>query len=165
MENMWIARRSPIKSTYPSMTDQIVAGGQGAGLGLMENVLKECQEEAGIPDELTKNGIKAIGAVSYEMEVMHPHPDIRLLERMVLFHYDFMLPDSFVPAVVDGEVEEFMQSDIQEQLVSMAIDYHDPMKPNCYLCVIDYLLRKGHLSPDTKGYLDVLRELRSGSCI
>lgn len=40
MENMWIARRSPTKSTYPSMTDQIVAGGQGAGLGLMENVLK-----------------------------------------------------------------------------------------------------------------------------
>ena len=40
MENMWIARRSPTKSTYPSMTDQIVAGGQAAGLGLMENVLK-----------------------------------------------------------------------------------------------------------------------------
>jgi hypothetical protein len=39
-EKMWIARRSPTKSTYPGMTDQIVAGGQPARLGLMENVLK-----------------------------------------------------------------------------------------------------------------------------
>lgn len=39
-EKMWIARRSPTKSQYPGMTDQIVAGGQPAGLGLMENVLK-----------------------------------------------------------------------------------------------------------------------------
>ncbi len=39
-EMMWVARRSATKATYPSMTDQIVAGGQPAGLGLMENVLK-----------------------------------------------------------------------------------------------------------------------------
>lgn len=39
-EKMWVARRSPTKSTYPGMMDQIVAGGQPAGLGLMENVLK-----------------------------------------------------------------------------------------------------------------------------
>ena len=39
-EKMWIARRSLTKSKYPGMTDQLVAGGQPAGLGLMENVLK-----------------------------------------------------------------------------------------------------------------------------
>jgi hypothetical protein len=27
--------------------------------------------------------------------------------------------------------------------------------------IIDYLVRHGHLSPDTPGYLDVVRELRS----
>jgi hypothetical protein len=30
--------------------------------------------------------------------------------------------------------------------------------------IIDYLVRHGHLSPDTPGYLDVVRELRSGAC-
>ncbi len=39
-EKMWVARRSATKATFPGMTDQIVAGGQPAGLGLMENVLK-----------------------------------------------------------------------------------------------------------------------------
>ena len=46
----------------------------------------------------------------------------------------------------------------------MSRNFQDEMKPNCYLCVIDYLLRKGFISPDDPGYLDVFRELRSGSC-
>jgi hypothetical protein len=127
-------------------------------------VRSECQEEAGIPDELTKRGIKAIGAVSYETV----EPSLwegSLLTRMVLFNYDLKLPPDFKPKAVDGEVEEFLQWDVQEQFASMAKDYHDPMKPNCYLCVIDYLLREGHISPEAPGYLDVLRELRSGDCV
>ena len=87
-----------------------------------------------------------------------------LLTRMVLFNYDLELPASFDPKVVDGEVEEFLKWDVQKQFASMAKDYHDPMKPNCYLCVIDYLLREGYISPETPGYLDLLRELRSGVC-
>jgi hypothetical protein len=43
-EKMWMARRSATKSKYPGMLDHIVAGGQPAGLGLMENVIKECEE-------------------------------------------------------------------------------------------------------------------------
>ena len=43
-KKMWMARRSATKSKYPGMLDHIVAGGQPAGLGLMENVIKECEE-------------------------------------------------------------------------------------------------------------------------
>jgi len=163
-EKMWIARRSATKSQYPGMTDQIVAGGQPAGLGLMENVLKECQEEAGIPDELTLKGIKPAGAVSYEV-VEDIGWEKSLITRMVLFTYDLKLPSGFQPKVVDGEVEEFFQWSVDEQFAAMAKDFEDPMKPNCYLCVIDYLLRKGHISPEVPGYLEVLRELRSGDCV
>ena len=87
-----------------------------------------------------------------------------LLTRMVLFCYDLELPADFEPKVVDGEVEEFFQWSVKEQFESMARDYHDPMKPNCYLCVIDYLIRTGEISPETPGYLDLVRELRSGDC-
>ena len=40
------------------------------------------------------------------------------------------------------------------------LDYPDPFKPDCYFVVIDFLLREGYLSPDSPGYLDVVRELR-----
>lgn len=162
-EKMWIARRSLTKSKYPGMTDQLVAGGQPAGLGLMENVIKECQEEAGIPEEVAKKGIQAAGAVTYEYMYTLVE-ELQVVDRVVLFNYDLELPANFEPKVVDGEVQEFFQWGVQEQFASMAKDFKDPMKPNCYLCVIDYLLRKGEISPEVPGYLDLLRELRSGDC-
>ncbi|GFH45804.1 hypothetical protein CTEN210_02278 [Chaetoceros tenuissimus] len=161
-EKMWIARRSAQKSKYPGMTDQIVAGGQPAGLSLIENVVKECEEEAGIPADLTMKNIQAVGAVSYEC-VEDSDLDLPVLSRVVLFNYDLELPSDFQPIVVDGEVDEFFQWSVEEQLASMSRNFQNEMKPNCYLCVIDYLLRKGFISPDEPGYLDIFRELRSGS--
>jgi len=61
---LWVARRSSTKPTWPGKLDHIVAGGQPYGLSLVENVVKECQEEAGIPECLAKKAIP-VGVVSY----------------------------------------------------------------------------------------------------
>lgn len=157
---MWMARRSPTKSKYPGMLDHIVAGGQPAGLSLWENCLKECQEEAGIPVHLATQGLVPVGAISYQNYCGKSDT----LTRAVMFNYDLHLPADFTPTAVDGEVESFFKWTVSDLLASMPPDYPDPLKPNCYLPVIDWLLRTGHVSPDTPGYLDVLRELRSGDC-
>jgi hypothetical protein len=65
---------------------------------------------------------------------------------------------------VDGEVEQFHLYSIDQVFALMGRDYPDPMKPNCYLVVIDFLIRHGYVSPDTPGYLDIVRELRTGTC-
>lgn len=167
---MWMARRSKTKSKYPSMLDHIVAGGQPEGLSLMENVIKECEEEAGIPPEIARPGVnlRPAGVVSYEESQKHilgsSSESFYTISRVVLFNYDLYLPKDFVPKPVDGEVEEFFLWRIDQIKESMAPDYDDPIKPNCYLVIIDYLLRMGFVSPETKGYLDVLQELRSGDC-
>ena len=166
-ERMWIARRSRTKSKYPGMLDHIVAGGQPAGLGLMENVLKECAEEAGISEEITLAGITTAGVVSYETyEPATTNQDEYdgLISRSLLFNYDLDLPLDFTPKVVDGEVEEFFLWTIPQVMESMQKDYADPIKPNCYLVIIDFLLRKGYIPPETPGYLDLIRELRGGYC-
>ena len=157
---MWMARRAADKSKYPGMLDHIVAGGQPVGLSLMENVIKECMEEASIPEDVTKAGIRPAGAVSYETYSRRTDT----ITRAVLFNYDLYLPPDFIPKPMDGEVEEFFLWSVDEILESMAKDYPDPIKPNCYAVIIDYLLREGHLSPEIPGYLDVLRELRNGDC-
>lgn len=64
--SMWMGRRSATKSKYPGVLDHIAAGGQPIGLSLTENVIKECFEEAGIPEEISRNGIRSAGVVSYE---------------------------------------------------------------------------------------------------
>ena len=175
---MWMARRSKTKSKYPTMLDHIVAGGQPAGLSLMENVIKECEEEAGIPPDIAVPGVnlRPAGVVSYEEanrcvagggdDAASGESDnsFHTISRVVLFNYDLYLPKEFVPKPVDGEVEDFFLWTVDQIKDSMAPDFDDPIKPNCYLVIIDYLLRVGYISPETPGYLDVLQELRSGDC-
>ncbi|CAB9525852.1 thiamin pyrophosphokinase-related protein [Seminavis robusta] len=155
---MWMARRAADKSKYPGMLDHIVAGGQPVGLSLMENVIKECDEEAGIPEDITRAGIQDAGAISYY--TYSERNDC--VTRCVLFCYDLHLPANFVPKPVDGEVQEFFLWDVDQIKASFAPDYPDPIKPNCYNVIIDWMMRCGHFSSDTPGYLDVMRELRSG---
>src|ERR1041385_6882181 len=45
---LWVAKRSRTKQTAPGKLDHLVAGGQPLGIGLMDNVVKECGEEAGM---------------------------------------------------------------------------------------------------------------------
>lgn len=142
------------------MLDHIVAGGQPVGMGLLDNCVKECEEEAGIPEEITRAGIQAAGAISYRSYVASKD----VVTRAVLFCYDLELPQSFQPVPTDGEVQEFSLWTMDEVKASMAPNFHDPIKPNCYPVKIDCLLRLGHISPEAPGYLDVLRELRSGHC-
>lgn len=156
---LWMARRSETKSKYPGMLDHIVAGGQPFGITLKDNVLKECEEEAGITADLAQNA-KPVGAVSYEYSELDGQ-----VNRSVLFCYDIELPPDFIPVAVDGEVEEFFLKEISEVLELMDPLCDDPIKPNCYLVIIDFLLRQGLVAPENPGYLDLLKQLRSGQCV
>eukprot|EP00590_Aulacoseira_subarctica_P008488 CAMPEP_0172417768 /NCGR_PEP_ID=MMETSP1064-20121228/4260_1 /TAXON_ID=202472 /ORGANISM="Aulacoseira subarctica , Strain CCAP 1002/5" /LENGTH=314 /DNA_ID=CAMNT_0013156269 /DNA_START=192 /DNA_END=1136 /DNA_ORIENTATION=- len=156
---LWVARRSKIKSKYPGMLDHIVAGGQPFGISPMQNVVKECGEEAGIPSDLAKSAIP-VSAISYEYSAKNG----TAMERACLFCYDLELPRDFLPKVVDGEVDEFFLWSLDKVAATMSPDCTDPYKPNCYLVIIDFMLRQGYISPESPGYLDLLRELRSGQC-
>ena len=39
------------------MLDNMVAGGIASGIGIFETLVKECQEEAGIPEALAKKAV------------------------------------------------------------------------------------------------------------
>jgi 8-oxo-dGTP pyrophosphatase MutT (NUDIX family) len=63
---------------------------QPEGLSCKENLIKECDEEAGIPAVLAHEAVPA-SAVSYE-EI-----DGETMKRNVLFCYDLELPPDFQP--------------------------------------------------------------------
>ena len=162
---MWMARRSTSKSKFPGYLDHIVAGGQPAGLSLTENVIKECFEEAGIPPDMTMKRVKPAGAISYaHYGGKLKDQDEGVINRVVLFNFDLELPSDFLPQANDGEVESFFKWTLKDIAQSMNPECDDPIKPNCYLVIIDWLLRTGAISPDSPKYLDVLRLLRSGTC-
>src|SRR3546814_14107452 len=61
---LWVGRRSRSKPTGPGKLDHLVAGGQPIGIGLMDNVVKECAEEAAIDAALVSTARPA-GFASY----------------------------------------------------------------------------------------------------
>jgi hypothetical protein len=149
---MWIGRRSLDKPTAPGKLDQIVAGGQPAGISLYDNVLKESAEEADIPPDLAGRAMP-VGAITYCTE----RPDG--LRRDVLFVYDLELPATFVPRNTDGEIAEFYLWPIERVLDTVRDT--DDFKYNCALVVIDFLIRHGLIPPDHPDYLNLIYGLRS----
>ena len=148
---MWIGRRSLDKPVAPGKLDQIVAGGQPAGLSLAANLRKESAEEAGIPPRLADRA-RPVGAVSYCMEWSEG------LRHDVLFCYDLELPADFTPVNTDGETAEFYLWPMEK--IAKTVEGGDDFKFNCSLVVIDFLIRHGLIAPDHPDYLALLRGLR-----
>lgn len=153
---LWVARRAASKPTYPGKLDHVVAGGLSHGERPSENVVRECQEEAGIPQELAAQA-KPAGLVSY-CQVDETGWGVK---RDVLFCYDLELPRDFVPEAQDGEVESFELWELQQVINSMADTKNEDWKPNVCVVIIDMLVRRGFVKPGEVGYVDVVRALRS----
>jgi len=149
--DMWIARRAGDRMAYPDMLDNIVAGGQPIGLGLLENVVKECGEEAGIPPELAGTATST-GAISYVYDADDG------LKPDMMFCYDLELPGDFQPRNTDGEVAAFYRMPLSEvaEIVETSFDF----KFNCSLVIIDFLIRHGFIPPEHPDYLALIQGLR-----
>jgi len=133
---IWVARRSRHKPTYPGMLDNTVAGGQPEGIGLDENMHKECGEEAAIPPELARTA-RRTGYVSYVRE------EAGGLKPEALHCYDLELPWDFEPRPADGEAEGFERLHADE-VIALVRDT-ERFKPNCNLVLLDFFLRHGLL--------------------
>ncbi|MBT5047613.1 MAG: DUF4743 domain-containing protein [Rhodospirillaceae bacterium] len=147
---LWIGKRAEDKPTYPGKLDQMVAGGQPVGLGLMENVIKEAGEEAAIPPDIAATA-KPVGAISYT------HESEDGMKPDVMFVYDLELPRDFEPRNTDGETAEFRLLPASEvmEITAQTTDF----KFNCAVANIDFFIRHGLLTPDDPDYVEITRGL------
>lgn len=136
--HLWIATRAADRIVAPGKLDNMVGGGQPAGLSLTDNVIKECAEEAGLPEAVARRARPA-GAISYSFAVPAG------LRVDTLFVYDLDLPADTVPINRDGEIAAFTLMPLPEVL-SLVRD-SDRFKFNVNLVIIDFALRHGVLDP------------------
>ena len=149
--HMWIGRRALDKPTYPGRLDNMVAGGQPAGLGLIENLVKECAEEADIPEALARQA-RPVGAITYIQQAPEGlKPDVQ-------FCFDLELPPDFAPRNTDGEIESFALWPIER--VARTVSETREFKDNCNLVIIDFLIRHGFIPPDDPDYVALVSGLR-----
>jgi len=148
--SLWVPRRAP-DGTFPGQFDNIAGGGQPAGLGITENLLKESAEEAGIPAELAARATPA-GIVSYRLDTAVG------LRRAVLFVFDLAVPASFTPENRDGEVSDFRLWPAAEVMRRLA--YTTDIKFDSALVMIDFFIRRGFITPDCPDYTALCTGLR-----
>lgn len=150
--SVWVPRRTVDRPTYPGQLDNTVAGGQPAGLSVLENLIKECDEEAAIPKALAEQA-RPVSALSYSV-------DGRVgLKREVIFNYDLELPADLVPQNRDGEVEDFQLWPVERAME--VVETSDAFKFNCALVLIDFFVRHGLIGPDHPDYVEICAGLNN----
>lgn len=159
---IWIARRTKAKPFWPGKLDQIVAGGQPAGISLQENVIKESAEEANIPEHLAAQAelvseIHYLGKNTLRRSSNDSVNDQLGMNSDTLFNYDLWLPEDFTPENTDGEVDEFMLMSLEE--LAHITDTTQEFKNNCNLVNIDLLIRQGLINDNHAEYNEIKQRL------
>ena len=148
--HIWVPRRAYDKPTFPGELDNTVAGGQPANIGIFENLIKECAEEAAIPRKLALEA-KAVGFIAYwNQSGSQLKPD-------VMTCFDLELPHDFVPQAHDGEVHAFELWPVER--VYATVRDTNQFKYNCNLVLIDFFVRHGLLHADDTDYFAVVEGL------
>ncbi len=137
--HLWLGRRSESNRVAPGKLDNMVAGGQPAGITVFDNLMKECSEEASVPEQLARHA-RPVGTVSYCFE------GERGLKPDTLFCFDLEVPDDFRPVNQDGEIAGFTLVPLSEAL--SLIDQGESFKFNVSLVILDFAIRHGVLTPD-----------------
>ncbi|WP_144157750.1 NUDIX hydrolase [Paraburkholderia sp. BCC1885] len=145
---LWIARRSDTKATDPGMLDNVVAGGIGWGFGVEATIIKECWEEAGIPEE-----IAARATPGRTVHVLQSLPEGTQAEQIFVYDLALPLPADFAPRNQDGEVGEHRLARIDE--VARWIE-EDAMTVDASLATLDCLLRRRWIDAEDCAGIDAL---------
>eukprot|EP00563_Minutocellus_polymorphus_P012627 CAMPEP_0181067156 /NCGR_PEP_ID=MMETSP1070-20121207/25720_1 /TAXON_ID=265543 /ORGANISM="Minutocellus polymorphus, Strain NH13" /LENGTH=336 /DNA_ID=CAMNT_0023147791 /DNA_START=75 /DNA_END=1081 /DNA_ORIENTATION=+ len=148
--SLWMAQRSAAKSSFPNKWDPTVAGGQPSELSLMENVIKEADEEAGIPSEMSRQATST-GCLSQ----MTSKGDGSCMKYSKYYIWDLEVLQEFRPYAKDGEVQRFEVWDADQLL--QEVKEGNRLRPAMRLVVTDFLIRHGIITPDKEPQLSEIQ--------
>ncbi|PWN17989.1 hypothetical protein BCV69DRAFT_301729 [Microstroma glucosiphilum] len=163
---VWVPRRSASKATWPSYLDNSVAGGITSGDAPFESIVRECQEEASLSEDVVRARIQQAGVVTYVYRTLPLEEGGGYLQPEVQYIYDLPLPApdfadgdaeeaKFIPKPNDGEAQSF---DLLSVPQIMDLLKKGEFKPNCGLVMLDFLIRKGVIregEKDVEGYVEM----------
>ncbi|KAG9410453.1 hypothetical protein AC1031_018493 [Aphanomyces cochlioides] len=153
--SIWLAVRDPSKAIDPGKLDSLVGGGLPWGVSPRENMLKECEEEAGFHRDQLAQDMISTGVLTWVSD--EPYG----LKFNTMHVYDVALPPSWTPLNQDGEVASFKLWSVDEVLDALQTS-PDDFKPDICLLLIDFFIRHGILTPEScNDYVSLCSELHA----
>ncbi|KAI8050815.1 NUDIX hydrolase domain-like protein [Syncephalis plumigaleata] len=148
---MWIAQRSATKPTWPGRLDNAVAGGIAFGDSIYGTAIKECMEEANLPEHVACKA-RPTGTISYfTVTKLGLAPEIQYI-----YDLELLPPDTTALIPNDGEVGKYYLWDMDEVRSNLQAD---KFKPNCGMVVIDFMFRHGLLDVTEPDYREIQQRL------
>ncbi|KAF8607140.1 hypothetical protein BDV93DRAFT_520039 [Ceratobasidium sp. AG-I] len=153
---IWVPRRSKTKQTWPGFLDNSVAGGIPYGMTPFESMIKECEEEASLSEEVSRKSLRVVGVTSYFYRNTKGN-----LQPEVEYVYDMLCPSgddpAYVPKPLDGEVESFELMDWEAVVEKMRAG---EFKRNSALVLLDFLIRHGKVTPENEpNYIEIMTRM------
>jgi 8-oxo-dGTP pyrophosphatase MutT (NUDIX family) len=154
---IWAPRRALTKQTYPGMMDNTVAGGLSTGEEPFKCLIRECEEEASLPEDVVQSA-EACGTLTY-FHVRDPRAggETGLCQPECQYIYDLELPPEVIPKPNDDETIDFQLLTIPEVKAALA---DGKFKPNCAMLLLEFFIRRGILTPENEpDYIEIVSRL------
>jgi len=152
---IWVPTRAKTKQTWGGYLDNTVAGGIPHGISPTEALIKECMEEASLPEDFVRKYVKPVGCVSYFYRTHSGR-----LQPEFQYVYDLEVPPGITPPTLeplDGEVDSFELLSLNEITTRMEKGL---FKFNCALVIIDFMIRHGYITPESEpDFLDIVTRM------
>ncbi|PGG98475.1 hypothetical protein AJ80_09537 [Polytolypa hystricis UAMH7299] len=156
---IWIPKRNPNKSTYPSLLDNAVAGGVAVGEAPFECLVREAAEETGLPEDFVRGQALAAGTVTwFNISDERAGGEPGLMNPGLLYVYDLEVEEDFVFRPVDeDDIESFHLMSVSEVMSAMA---HGSFKPSSACVMMEFLIRHGFITAgNEKDYAEIVSRL------
>ncbi len=154
-DQMWIVKRGTGVHQYPGFLDNLVGAGQIAGRTILENTIVEAHEEAGLTPQ------DCAGLVSTSMIHTFRHTPKGFLFDENIYIYDLDTNGVIMPQIVNTwETADIMLWSYDQVIHTMKNT--DEFRPEAALCLIDFFIRRGVITPDNEpDYDEICFGLRS----
>jgi hypothetical protein len=146
---MWIIKRGQGVDEYPGRLDTLVGAGQIASRTILENTLAEAHEEAG----LSKDQCKDLHSVS--MVHIFRHNKHGFLYDENIYIYDLDTKGTITPHVVQEWETETIELWPYDKVLH-TIKNTEEFRPEAALCLVDFFIRHGVITPDNEPHFDEL---------
>jgi 8-oxo-dGTP pyrophosphatase MutT (NUDIX family) len=154
---IWAPRRALTKQTYPGMMDNTVAGGLSTGEKPLECLIRECEEEASLPEDLVRTA-QPCGTLTYfHVRDSRAGGETGLCQPECQYIYDLKMPAHAIPKPGDDEAIDFQLLSVDEVQMALA---ESRFKPNCAHLLLEFFVRHGILTAENEpDYLEIVSRL------
>jgi 8-oxo-dGTP pyrophosphatase MutT (NUDIX family) len=155
---VWVPRRNANMFTYPNKLDTTVAGGVAATETPLQNIVREAQEEASLPEDLITKSIRATGVLTY-MSYFAGIPGGKepYICPDIVYVFDLEVGRDVQPVPEDGEVKEFYLMGVEEIREALS---RGEFKTNSAVVMLDFFIRHGIITGDNeKNYVEIMQRM------